>query len=153
MNVIISILALLLITISQEAFTAGYKVQIYNGTGQIIDVNPGTGALEQPVGFEPNCKWANTNFNMGNADNWSDSTFGAWLTSINTARTVQVGEHRSFWCKDKKPKRWERRFSVRVDCDQDGTSYVKSSDLFARTHLSYHGNYVFTLNGSHCLPN
>ena len=154
MKINMSLLFLLLFVFSEISLAAGYKVQIYNGTGQTIDILPGTNPILKPW-FDGlvKCKWANTNFDMGNYDNWSDSTHSAWFQSINTARTVRDGKHRSFWCRDSRPERWERMFQVRVDCDGDGSSHYKASELFARTHLRHHANYVFTLSASHCLPN
>ena len=148
-----SLLFLFLFIFSEISLAAAYKVQIYNETGQTIDIKPVTDVIEKPTVIGNYCKWANTNFNMGNSENWSDSTESAWFQSVNTARTVRDGKHRSFWCKDNFPERWERMFNVRVDCNQNGNSHKKASELFARTHLRHHENYVFTLSASHCLPN
>ena len=72
------------------SLAAGYKVQIYNGTGQTIDILPHKSDSKPWFDGLVKCKWVNTNFDMGNHDNWFDSIYSAYQ-SIHTARTVRMG--------------------------------------------------------------
>ena len=155
MKTTIFILALLLIAISQVANAAAYKVQIYNGTGQTITMHPGLMPIDKPWGeWTGQCKWANTNFDMSDRKNWSTSTSGNWMESVTTPRTMAPSKHRTLWCVDNKPKRWERRFQVYVGCNPpDGARHMQMSYTFEKNHLRVYEKYVFSLDGSHCIPN
>ena len=153
MKTSLSLLFLFLFVFSEISLAAAYKVQVYNGTGQTITIYPGYGGIDRPIDFGLGCKWANTNFNMGNITNWSSSTRSAWADSIFEKRAIQPGKHRALWCVDRRPKRWERRFGVYVGCNPpDGPWYRHVSQTYERNHLNVYSNYVFSLDGSHCIP-
>tara|TARA_B100000579_G_C22566984_1_gene727107 strand:+ start:90 stop:548 length:459 start_codon:yes stop_codon:yes gene_type:complete len=152
MKTVTTLIALLLITIPQFSLAIGYKVQIYNGSSQAINIIAGHAPIDKPISFKQ-CKWANTNYDLSNQNNWSKSTFKAWHSSVWSPRAIQSGKHRALWCLDDRPKRWERRFRFYVDCDGDGEGNPKYTQTYPRNHLSSNTNYVFSLDGSHCLPN
>ena len=152
MKIVTSVVVLLLTTMPQFSLALGYKVQIYNGSDQTINVIARHAPISKPNLFNQ-CKWANTNYNLSNSDNWSAATRDAWYASVWTPRAIKPNKHRSLWCLDDKPKRWERRFIILVDCDGEGEGNLKSTRTFDRSHLFNNSNYVFALDGSHCLPN
>jgi len=162
MRIVSLLLAGFLLTASQSSLAAGYKVQIYNGTGKTIYTKAWVevdikNVVEPYINFEFKCKWANTNYNLANYKNWSDSTSNQWWVSIHEKRSIAQGKHRTLWCWDKAFEKRPRAFEIVLYCNglenQPYKRYFPTdSKYFDKGHLGRQGKYVLSLDSSSCLP-
>ena len=88
MKIVTTVFVLLLTAMPQFSLALGYKVQIYNGSDQTINVIARHAPISKPNLFNQ-CKWANTNYNLSNSDNWSTPTTCSLLTD-HTAYLIEA---------------------------------------------------------------